>query len=111
MYAPAFGERGQVLHSYCGMPYLRHFHMQNLNVIAARMRRYVPTESIYYDNLIKKMLKKNSFTIKSLVDHQMLPLGHEFDHICYLYCKGNIQMDVENQPLDNRMEVKLCQNK
>ena len=83
------------------------FHMQNLNVIAARIRRYVPTENIYYDNIIKKMLKKNSFTIKSLIDHQMLPLNHEFDHICYLYCKGDIQMDVENQPLDNRMEVKL----
>lgn len=87
------------------------FHMQNLNVIAARLRRYVPTESTYYDALIKKNLKRDSVTIKSLIEHRMLPLGHELDHICYLYCKGTIQMNVENQPLDNRMEIKLCQNK
>ncbi len=83
------------------------FHMQNLNVIAARLRRYVPTESAYYNGLIKKTLKKNCLTIQDMIEHKLLPIQHELDHICYLYSEGIIQMDIENQPLDNRMEIQI----
>ena len=86
------------------------FHMQNLNVIAARLRRYIPTESAYYNGLIKKTLKKNCLTIQDMIEHKLLPIQHELDHICYLYSEGIIQMDVENQPLDNRMEIQICRN-
>ena len=86
------------------------FHMQNLNVIAARLRRYIPTESAYYNVLIKKTLKKNCLTIQDMIEHKLLPIQHELDHICYLYSEGIIQMDVENQPLDNRMEIQICRN-
>ncbi len=86
------------------------FHMQNLNVIAARLRRYVPTESAYYNGLIKKTLKKNCLTIQDMIEHKLLPIQHELDHICYLYSEGIIQMDIENQPLDNRLEIQICRN-
>ena len=86
------------------------FHMQNLNVIAARLRKYIPTESAYYNVLIKKTLKKNCLTIQDMIEHKLLPIQHELDHICYLYSEGIIQMDVENQPLDNRMEIQICRN-
>ena len=84
------------------------FHMQNLNVIASRMRKYVPMEGSYYDPMLLKLLSKTSLTFGELVKKQLLPIGHEFDHLCHLYSMGVIDMDIANRVMDYKMEVKKC---
>lgn len=84
------------------------FHMQNLNVIAARVRKYVPMEGSYYDPMLLKVLSKTNLTIGELVQKQLLPIGHEFDHLCHLYSTGVIDMDVANRVMDYKMEVRKC---
>ena len=82
--------------------------MQNLNVIAARVRKYVPMEGSYYDPMLLKVLSKTNLTIGELVKTQLLPIGHEFDHLCHLYSEGVIDMDVANRVMDYKMEVTKC---
>lgn len=84
------------------------FHMQNLNVIAARVRKYVPIEGSYYDPMLLKVLSKTNLTIGELIKKKLLPIGHELDHLCHLYSAGVIDMDVSNRVIDYKMEVRKC---
>jgi len=86
------------------------FHIQNLNVIAARVRRYTPTENAYYEPRIIQELEVNkTLTVSELIMKKLLPIGNELNHICYLYVKGTIDMDINKRPLDSNIEVQLCQ--
>ena len=88
------------------------FFLNNLSIIASRVRRYIPTEDMYYNPSIIEILSKNgSLTIGELISNKLLPIGNELNHICYLYSAGIITMNIAERPLDNKMGVSLCQKK
>lgn len=87
------------------------FFLNNANTIAARLRRYVPTEDQFYNPKIIDLLKKyERVTVEELITNELLPLKSEMDHICYMYERGLINMDIANQPLGKKTEVSLWQN-
>lgn len=87
------------------------FFIKNANVIAARLRRYCPTEEKYYNPLILTALKKTNYlTISEMINSKLLPLNNEFNHLCYMYEKGLICMNIADRPIDMNTEVILCQN-
>ena len=87
------------------------FFLDNANVMAARLRRYIPTDTTFYDNRILKALDQHGpLLVDTLISGQLLPLQRELEHLCYMYEKGLINMNIENQPFGGKTEVSLCQN-
>lgn len=90
---------------------LGRFFLNNASIMCARLRRYTPTEDKYYNPMIISMLQKNgTVTVGALIDNNVLPIGNELSHLCYMYEKGFIHMNIQNRPLDYKTEVSLCQN-
>lgn len=86
------------------------FFLNNANIIASRLRRYIPTESAFYNpRIIKTLEQYNSLTIAELIENEMLPINNEVNHLCYMYEKGLIKMNIEDQPLGDKTEVSLWQ--
>lgn len=86
------------------------FYLKNLNIMSAHLRRYIPTESAYYNPRIIDALGKNKvLTYAELMDNDLLPINNELNHLCYMYEKGLIHMNIENRPLDYKTEVSLWQ--
>lgn len=84
------------------------FFLRNANIMAARLRRYVPTQDDFYNPRITNALKQfGKLTIHELIINNMLPLNCEIDHLCYMYEKGMIKMNINVQPLGNKTEVSL----
>lgn len=85
------------------------FYIQNLNAIVARFRRYIPSESEFYNPRIINALDLNGpLFIEDLVKNKLLPINNEMNHICYLYCKGIIDMNIQDKLLDYKAKVILC---
>ncbi len=85
------------------------YYFQNLNVMAARLRRYIPFEEAYYNPSIINMLEKcKTTTIETLKDEGFLPTRNEMPHLFYLHSKGIISLNIADKPLDFRTEVTLC---
>ena len=84
------------------------FYIQNLQIISARLRRYMPTDNSYYNPAIEKALRTyGTMSFAQLVDNKLLPILHEWDHICYMYEKGIIKLNLSDYPLDNNTEIYL----
>lgn len=84
------------------------FFLNNANIMAARLRRYIPTEDKFYNPRVINVLKKyEKVTIEELINNGLLPLNSEIDHLCYMYEKGLIDMNISNQPLGNKTEVSI----
>lgn len=82
--------------------------MDNASVMAARLRRYIPTEEKFYNPLMINTLKEHKvLTIEELIYNDLLPLNNEIEHLCYMYEKGFIEMNIDKQPLGNKTEVSL----
>lgn len=87
------------------------FFLNNANIMSAHLRRYIPTEDKYYNpRIINALEKNNTLTIAELITNELLPLNNEISHLCYMYEKGLINMNIESRPLDNKTEVFLWQN-
>lgn len=79
------------------------YFISNLNIIAARLRRYIPTESAYYNPRIVDALRTNQYlTIEELSQQNLLPIGNELNHICYLYSVGLITIDIYDKHIDRK---------
>lgn len=88
-----------------------HYFIKNANIISARLRRYLPTEDKYYNPLIIAALKKAKLlTVSELIDNGLLPINNEFNHLCYMYERGLISMNMSDRPIDKNTEVTLCRN-
>lgn len=86
------------------------FYLKNLNIMSAHLRRYIPTEGAYYNPRIIDALGRNKvLTYSELMDNDLLPINNELNHLCYMYEKGLIHMNIENRPLDYKTEVSLWQ--
>lgn len=86
------------------------FFLNNANIIAARIRRYTPHEDKYYNPRIIAVLQKyEKISIEDLINNGLLPLNSEIDHLCYMYEKGLIDMNISSQPLGGKTEVSLWQ--
>ena len=84
--------------------------MNNANIIAARLRRYTPREEMFYNPRIINALKQcDKLTIEQLAHNDLLPLNFELDHLCYMYEKGIIDMNINSQPFSLKTEVSLWQ--
>lgn len=84
------------------------YYVNNANIICARNRRYVPTEDEYYNHkIIETLSKYGTVTIAELRDNNLLPINNEINHICYMYEKGLISLNIADRPLDIKTEVKL----
>lgn len=84
------------------------FFLNNINVMASRLRRYVSTEDRYYNPRILDVLNnQNVITVEELIARELLPLNNELNHLCYMYEQGLIKMNIEDRPLDFRTEVTL----
>lgn len=80
----------------------------NLARLAAKNRRYMPTGTEQYFNLMCKELKRfKTRTIKELITKQLLPPHQEYDFLAYLYYKGIIFMNLDKRLLDYNTEVWL----
>ena len=56
------------------------------------------------------MLQKyEKISIEDLINNGLLPLNSEIDHLCYMYEKGLIDMNISSQPLGGKTEVSLWQ--
>lgn len=87
------------------------FFLKNANVMCAHLRRYVPTEDRYYNPRIIGALEENKMlTIGTLINLDLLPVNNEISHLCYMYEKGLVYMNIESRPLDYKTEVSLWQN-
>ena len=87
------------------------FFLNNANTIAARLRRYIPTEDKFYNpRIIKTLEEYGKLTIDELISNNLLPLNAEIDHLCYMYEQGIVNMNINNQPLGYKTEVSLWQN-
>lgn len=86
------------------------FFIDNANVMAARLRRYVPKEDNFYNPQVINILKQyNVLTIEDLITNNLLPIDHEIDHLCYMYEQGLVKLNIVNHPLDKKTEVSLWQ--
>lgn len=87
------------------------FFISNANMMCARLRRYIPTEDRYYNPRILNALEHSKIlTIEELMNNDLLPINNELNHLCYMYEKGLIYMNIENRPLDYKIEVSLWRN-
>ncbi len=87
------------------------FFLNNANTMAAHLRRYTPTEEKFYNPKILCTLEKyGKLSIEDLINNNLLPLNSEIDHLCYMYEKGLINMNIGNQPLGYKTEVTIWQN-
>jgi len=85
------------------------YYLQNLNVISARLKRYIPLEEGYYNPGIIKILEKSkTLTIGTLKNEGLLPIGNEMPHLFYLFSKGIVILNIADKPLDYETEVTLC---
>lgn len=87
------------------------FWLQNLNVVVARIRRYLPLEDAYYTPLIMNALEKNELTLSELRNMNLLPINYELEHVCSLYCRGLVDMDLADKVLDNRMVIRRAEKR
>ena len=86
------------------------FFLNNANTIAARLRRYTPTEDEFYNPKVMNVLEKyKKISVKDLINNGLLPIHSEIDHLCYMYEKGLIDLNINNQPLGDRTEVTIWQ--
>lgn len=84
------------------------FFLNNANTIAAHLRRYIPTDDVYYNTKIIDALKQyGTLTLEELVHNYLLPINSEISHLCYMYEKGLIDMNICSQPLGNKTEISL----
>ena len=84
------------------------FFLNNANTIAARLRRYIPTEDKFYNPRITNALQQyGNLTIEELIINELLPLNSEIDHLCYMYANGIITMNINEQPIGKKTEVSL----
>ena len=80
----------------------------NLERLAAKNRRYKPTGTEQYINILQKELQHyKSRTIKELIEKQLLPPYEEYDYLAYFYYKGIIYMNLDKHLLDYQTEVWL----
>ena len=87
------------------------FFLDNANVIAARLRHYIPNEDKYYNPYIINTLENHKkLTIEELIENNFLPINNEITHLCYMYEKGMIDLNINDKPLNFKTEVTLCQN-
>lgn len=92
--------------------------MQNLNVIAGLVRRYIPIDADYYNKLIIRYLEdacydgRKKVLVRELISKELLPVADAWGHLAYLYVDGRIDLNINSKPLDIKTEVRLiCQNK
>lgn len=84
------------------------FFLNNINVMASRLRRYISTEDKYYNpRILNAINNQNVITVEELIARELLPLNNELNHLCYMYEQGLIKMNIEDRPLDFRTEVTL----
>lgn len=87
------------------------FFLDNANVIASRLRHYIPTEDKYYNPHIVNILENHKkLTVLELIENKILPINNEITHLCYMYEKGIIDLNINDKPLNYKTEVTLCQN-
>lgn len=58
-------------------------------------------------NVLEKYKK---ISVKDLINNGLLPIHSEIDHLCYMYEKGLIDLNINNQPLGDRTEVTIWQH-
>lgn len=79
----------------------------NLNVMAARVRRYTPLDD-YYDRRIEKALADDKYLqFGEMKERELLPEGKELEHLCYLYAKGIVTFDIDNRPISDQTKIRL----
>lgn len=79
----------------------------NLNVMAARVRRYTPLDD-YYDRRIEKALADEKYLqFGEIKERELLPEGEELEHLCYLYAKGIVTFDIDNRPISDQTKIRL----
>lgn len=86
------------------------FHIRNYNIMAAKVRRYIPTNiETVIDNIEDILSITKKITISDLIKEDVLPENLELSILSYLYFVGAIIMNIENKPLNNSTEITLCQ--
>ena len=87
------------------------YFLNNAHTMAARLRRYIPKEDKFYNHKVIELLYLYTFlTVDELKSSNLLPINAEIEHLCYMYEKGLIKMNIAHQPLGNKTEVSLWQN-
>ena len=90
--------------------YKGQFRIQNLELLHSHLLRYSqisrsPSENLY------KLLSERILSIGEMQSLKILPKNYELNILAYQYYLGNIEMNLNDRPLDNYTEVKLCVEK
>lgn len=79
----------------------------NMNVMAARLRRYNPLDDYYTKRVLVAFRDENHMTLDEMKEFHLLPENHELEHLCYLYSIGIVQFNIDNKPIDGKLTVAL----
>ncbi len=89
--------------------FLGDFYPHNIEIIAARVRRYSNIDKDYYKKLLRGFIKAEggAVPIKKLIEAEVLPFDDPFGFLALMYCEGFISMDIKDTPINYKTEVKL----
>lgn len=92
--------------------------IQNRNIIAGLVRRYIPADENYYNKLVIRYIEdahydgRKKILVNDILCKELLPISEEWAHLAYMHVSGVIELNIKSKPLDLRTEVKLvCQSK
>lgn len=83
------------------------FTISNLNVMAAKVRRYNPRDDFYHQHIQKQLDYYRKMTVQEMIANDMLPKDYELEQICNMYYQGAITFDIAARPLDGKTIIRL----
>lgn len=87
------------------------FRLQNLQLLQCHLLRQKNIEKFVSDEFDKILISKKHWRIEDIINSKILPLGQEMSFLAYQFYLGNIEINLNDRPLDNSTEVILCETK
>lgn len=86
------------------------FKIQNLELLHSYMVRYKPISKKASETLLELLCQKN-LTLEEVKALNIIPENFELSFLAYQYYLGNVELNINNRPIDNNTEVKICAGK
>lgn len=81
--------------------------VSNMNVMAARLRRYIPKDDYYTKRLVENLNGRRGMDFGAIKELKLLPQDKELDHICFLFREGIIKFNIDDRPIDDKLFISL----
>ena len=90
--------------------YKGQFSFQNLRSLQSHLLRHHQSDDIGIRKLYK-MLDDGPLTLGEIRSLELFPKDNVLSYLASQFYLGNIEIDINNRPLDNYTDVKLCDTK